>query len=169
MVRRASLRLSANTQHRGLALSRYGRSKAARDKDSHENSPKRAVGQTLPRRLQKFSKINHLLVCFGFFLSRNRAWYSSSIFILANGQFTQNTTPLRDPPILLESLSNIFRQDKRSWLHQSFNTVTISVQVPLKWSSSLQYLRICLIHSCSCSELVLILRQKNLQYFSLKF
>lgn len=126
MVWRASLKWFANMRQRGLALARHEEAK-------HQGT--RTVTRTVPREhwhkgscqrgVRKFQKsitywfVLVLALCslgflFGFFFPpRNRTWYSFSIFILANGWLTQNTTlllhdtPPRDPPIPLENLSNI--------------------------------------------------------------
>lgn len=84
----------------GPGCSKTGRNRAWGNKDSHKNSPKTAVTQgVLPERCYKFSKINHLLVCFGvglvFFVL---FWFffqkQGSIFFLHfhYGKWTTHTT-----------------------------------------------------------------------------
>lgn len=105
MVWRASLKWSANMRQRGLALARH---------EEAEHQGTRTVTRTVPREhwhkgscqrgVRNFQKsitcwfVLVLALCsLGFlfvwvFFPRNRAWYSFSIFILANGRHTEHYT-----------------------------------------------------------------------------
>lgn len=110
----------------------------------------------------------------GFLAPRNRVWCSFLHFYVSKRTthrkpHTFLTWHLPDTLLFPWRVYQTFLDKTREVGCISFNTVTISVQVPLKWSSSLQHLSIYLIHSYGCSEVALVLRQKNLQHFPFKF
>lgn len=147
---------------KGLGLGRCGRSKAAGDKDSPGTAPGEQwdVGsfqKDIPWcGLVLFFSYNQVFAFLLHFCFSRWAWIHTKHYTFPTWQLPATLLyPWRVWWTLLQNTEKLAALE--------FNTVTISVQVPY------DYRRIHLMVSYSCSEVVLIERQKNLIFLKSKW